>query len=68
MKVADLTIEEFRELVRDIVFEVLEEQRFEDEGELRPEFVEELERRMAEDGPRMTLSEVERELQLHADA
>ena len=49
--VADLTIEEFRELVREIVAELVAELISDpDEGlELREEFIEEMERRVASD-------------------
>ena len=65
MKVADLTVEEFRALVREVVYEVLDDYQGEDDdGELRPEFIEELERRIAEGGPTYSEAEVRRELGL----
>ena len=64
MTVADLTPEEFREVVRESVWETFMEFRDTDEGELRPEFVEELERRMAEERETYTEDEVRRELGL----
>jgi hypothetical protein len=58
-KVADLTIDEFRALVREIVAEVVEELIDPDEGlEVRPEFIEEMERRLASDEPTIPAEEV----------
>jgi hypothetical protein len=44
-KVADMTVEELADLTRATVSEELECLRDEDEGEVRPEFLSELERR-----------------------
>ena len=63
--VADLTIAEFRALVREIVAEVVEELVDPDEGlEVRPEFIEEMERRLASDEPTIPAEEVYRRLGL----
>ena len=63
--VADLTIAEFRALVREIVAEVVEELIDPDEGlEVRPEFIEEMERRLASDDPTIPAEEVYRQLGL----
>ena len=63
--VADLTIAEFRALVREIVAEVVEELIDPDEGlEVRPEFIEEMERRLASDEPTIPAEEVYRQLGL----
>lgn len=63
--VADLTIAEFRALVREIVVEVVQELIDPDEGlEPRPEFVEEMERRLALDEPTIPAEEVYRRLGL----
>ena len=64
-KVAELTVDEFREIVRDVVIEVLAEQQDEYEGELRPEFVAELNKRMNDDqGRLLSEDEVRQELGL----
>lgn len=64
-KVAELTVDEFREIVRDVVCEVLAEQQDEYEGELRPEFVAELDRRRNDDqGRLLSEDEVRQELGL----
>ena len=64
-RVADLTIAEFRALVREIVVEVVEELIDPDEGlEPRPEFIEEMERRLALDEPTIPAEEVYRRLGL----
>ena len=62
-KVAELTVDEFREIVRDVVCEVLAEQQDEYEGELRPEFVAELDRRRNDDQGRL-LSEDDSEFDI----
>lgn len=58
--VAELTIDEFRALIRETVTEVVAELLDDpDEGlEFREEFVAEMERRLASDGPTKPLSEV----------
>jgi hypothetical protein len=62
MKVADLTIDEFRELIREMVCEVLEEQRLEDEGGLRPEFEAELRASLESPAEGVPLEKVAKEL------
>ena len=63
--VADLTIAEFRALVREIVVEVVEELIDPDEGlEPRPEFIEEMKELMASDEPTIPAEEVYRQLGL----
>ena len=67
--VADLTIVEFRELVREIVAEVVEELIDPDAGlEPRPEFIEEMERRLASDEPTIPAEEVYCQLGLDRSA
>ncbi len=63
-KVAELTVDEFREIVREVVCEVIAEQQDGYEGELRPEFVAELEASIASDDPGRPLEEVLRELEV----
>ena len=64
--VADLTVAEFKELIRETVAEAVAEMIEDpDEGlELRPEFVEELKRRMSSDKPTVPIAEVSRRLGL----
>ena len=63
--VADLTIAEFRALVREIVAEVVEELIDPDEGlEVRPEFIEEMKELLASDEPTIPAEEVYRQLGL----
>ena len=63
--VADLTIAEFRALVREIVAEVIEELIDPDEGlEVRPEFIEEMKELLASDEPTIPAEEVYRQLGL----
>lgn len=65
-KVADLTIAEFRALVREIVAEAIEELVEDpDEGlEVRPEFIEEMKELLASDEPTIPADEVYRQLGL----
>jgi len=51
MKVADLTVDEFKALVRDAVREALDEE-WDDDGELRPEFIAEIEASLMESDDR----------------
>lgn len=62
-KVAELTVDEFREIVREVVCEVLAEQQ-DDDGELRPEFVAELSSRMSPSNRGVPLEDVLRELDI----
>ncbi len=63
--VADLTIAEFRAMVREIVAEVVEEMIDPDAGlEPRPEFIEEMRELMASDEPTIPAEEVYRQLGL----
>lgn len=62
-KVSDLTVDEFREIVREVVCEVLAEQQ-DDEVELLPEFVAELKASMASDDPGKPLEDILRELEV----
>jgi hypothetical protein len=64
MKVADMTVEELADLIRRIVAEELECLRDEDEGEVRPEFLAEIEESMASGEAGVALTEVVRELRL----
>jgi len=73
MRLADLTVGEFKALVREIVEEIVQQAVFEleqqladpDEGkEFKPEFAQELHRALTEKGKLHTLEEVKRELGL----
>lgn len=64
MKVTDLTIEEFRALVRSTIEEVLSEHLDESELPLRSEFVEELGKALTEDLPATPADEIARRLGL----
>ena len=74
MKVADLTVEEFRALVREVVYEALADYQGEDDdGELRPEFEAELMASLESSsvesrGKRVPLEEVAKELGIQLDA
>lgn len=58
MKVADLTVEEFRALVRETVYEAIDEVAHEDpEGVLRPEVRRRLIRSLAAPGPAVALED-----------
>lgn len=63
-KVAELTVDEFREIVREVVCEVLADQRDEYEGELRPEFVAELNKSRSSGDPGKPMEDVLRELDI----
>lgn len=64
MKVADMTVDELADLIRRIVAEELECLREEDDGEIRPEFLAELEQSMASGEAGVALTDVIRELRL----
>lgn len=66
MKVADMTVEELADLIRRIVAEELDALRDDDEGELRPEFVAEIQQSMASGERGVPLSEVVKELSSRA--
>ncbi len=64
--VADLTVAELRQLIRETVAEVVEEllDDAEDGLEMKPEFVAEMERRLASDEPTIPAEEVYRRMGL----
>ena len=64
--VADLTVAELRQLIRETVAEVVEEllDDAEDGLEVRPEFIEEMKELLASDEPTIPAEEVYRELGL----
>jgi hypothetical protein len=61
-KVADLTVAELTRLIREVVEDALAEFADEDDLEYRPEFVTEIELRLADRGDRASLEDVRREL------
>lgn len=63
MNVGELSIEEFKAIIREVVDEALSDYADPDWGlEYRPEFVERMERAMKSEGPWIPMEEVERRL------
>jgi hypothetical protein len=64
MTVGELSVEEFKEIIRDVVEDVVWEYFGDiDFGfKLRPEYIERVERAMRSEGPWIPLEEVERQL------
>ena len=67
MNVGELSIEEFKAIIREVVEEALSDYADPDFGfRVRPEFLERIERSMASEGPWIPMDEVERRLGLAA--
>lgn len=65
MTVGELSIEEFKAIIREVVDEALADYADPDFGfQLRPEFIERMKESMASEGPWIPLEEVERMLGL----
>ncbi len=66
MSVSEMTDDELRALMRETFAEAMRAPMPDDEGELRPEFEQELRASMADDGPGISTEELRRRLGIPA--